>query len=65
VGLWLMPDLGEQPSLVLYTDDLDATRRRLAAGGVEIWAERDGAAGRSLHFRDVAGTIIVAAELPA
>ena len=43
----------------------DATRLRLAAAGVEVWAERDGAAGRSLHFSDVAGTIIVAAELPA
>jgi catechol 2,3-dioxygenase-like lactoylglutathione lyase family enzyme len=65
VGLWLMPDLGEQPDLVLYTDDLDATRARLVAARVEVWAERDDHAGRSLHFRDVAGTVIVAAELPA
>jgi catechol 2,3-dioxygenase-like lactoylglutathione lyase family enzyme len=64
-GVWLMPDLGGQPHLVLYTDDLDAVRTRLAAEGVEVWGERDDAAGRSLHFRDVAGNVIVAAELPA
>jgi catechol 2,3-dioxygenase-like lactoylglutathione lyase family enzyme len=75
VGLWLMPatdeesrllvgrQAGGRPLLVLYTDDLDAVRRRLAEHDVDVWAERADDTGRSLHFRDVAGSVIVAAEL--
>jgi predicted enzyme related to lactoylglutathione lyase len=74
-GVWLMPPSGEeeralvgrqaggQPLLVLYTDDLDAAAARLREHGVEVWAERADATGRSLHFRDVAGNVMVAAQL--
>jgi hypothetical protein len=48
--------------LVLYTDDLDGVHRRLTDRGVEVWALRDDDTGRSLHFRDVAGNVLVAAE---
>ena len=48
---------------MLYTDDPDAVRRRLAEDDVDVWAERADDTGRSLHFRDVAGNVIVAAEL--
>ncbi|QBI56403.1 VOC family protein [Streptomonospora litoralis] len=76
-GLWLMPagsaderalvgrQSGGQPLLVLYTDDLDRVRERLAASGVPIWAERDDADHRSLHFADLYGNTIVAAQLHA
>lgn len=75
VGLWLMPPMtdeerglvgrqaGNQPFLVLYTDNLDDVRQRLAAQDVEVWAERADDGSRSLHFRDLAGNVIVAAEL--
>jgi catechol 2,3-dioxygenase-like lactoylglutathione lyase family enzyme len=75
VGLWLMPPLtdeerqlvgrqaGNQPFLVLYTDDLDDVRRQLAAHDVDVWAERADDGGRSLQFRDLAGNVVVAAEL--
>lgn len=75
VGLWLMPPMtdeerglvgrqaGNQPFLVLYTDNLDDVRQRLAAHDVEVWAERADDSSRSLHFRDLAGNVIVAAEL--
>jgi catechol 2,3-dioxygenase-like lactoylglutathione lyase family enzyme len=75
VGLWLMPPMtdeerglvgrqaGNQPFLVLYTDNLDDVRQRLAAQDVEVWAERADDSSRSLHFRDLAGNVIVAAEL--
>jgi predicted enzyme related to lactoylglutathione lyase len=75
VGLWLMAPMsdderalvgrqaGAQPLLVLYTDDLEHVRERLAARGVEVWAEREDADSRSLHLRDVAGNVIVAAQL--
>jgi catechol 2,3-dioxygenase-like lactoylglutathione lyase family enzyme len=74
-GIWLMPPAGDeerrlvgrqsgnQPLLVLYTDDLDGVRRQLAAHDVEIWAQRTDDGGRSLHFRDLAGNVVVAAEL--
>jgi catechol 2,3-dioxygenase-like lactoylglutathione lyase family enzyme len=57
-GVWLMPGAAEhdRPLLVLYTDDLAAVRARLEEHGVEIWAD----SGESLHFRDVAGNILVA-----
>lgn len=65
-GIWLMPGepQGEQPALVLYADDLDVVRARLAEHAVGIWARRTDDTGRSLHFRDPAGNVIVAAELP-
>jgi predicted enzyme related to lactoylglutathione lyase len=66
VGLWLMPGeprSGAEPLLVLYADDLDEVRRRLAEHGVEVWAERDDGTSRSLHLRAVAGNVIVVAQL--
>ncbi|MUL41654.1 hypothetical protein FZ103_10800 [Streptomonospora sp. PA3] len=74
-GLWLMPatgdteralvgrQSGDQPLLVLYTDDLDRVRARLAANGVRVWAEREDADHRSLHFADLYGNVLIAAEL--
>jgi hypothetical protein len=74
-GIWLMPpssdeerrlvgrQAGNQPLLVLSTDDLDGVQRQLAAHDVEIWAQRTDDGGRSLHFRDLAGNVVVAAEL--
>lgn len=66
-GIWLMPGApqpGDQPQVVLCTSDLDRVRERLSAHGVDVWAERDDHTGRSLHFLDVAGNVIVAAEIP-
>jgi predicted enzyme related to lactoylglutathione lyase len=75
VGIWLMPpatdaeravvgrQAGDQPLLVLYADDLDEVRERLTDHGVDVWAERTDDTSRSLHFRDLAGNVIVAAEL--
>ncbi|GAA3119490.1 VOC family protein [Planomonospora alba] len=73
-GLWLMPASGEdlslvgaqtggQPLLVLYTADLAAVRERLAAAGVETWADRHDSDGSSLHFRDLYGNVIIAAQV--
>jgi catechol 2,3-dioxygenase-like lactoylglutathione lyase family enzyme len=76
-GLWLMPPAGDeeraligrqagnQPFLVLYTDKLDDVRRALDDNGVAIWADRADATSRSLHFRDCAGNVIIAAEMTA
>ncbi|MEU7725575.1 VOC family protein [Streptomyces sp. NPDC040724] len=76
-GLWLMPagtarerDLigrqcGGQPMLVLYTDDVRGTGTHLRAHGVRVCNERVGDAGRSLHFADLYGNVIVAAQLPS
>lgn len=75
VGVWLMPpasaaeralvgrQAGEQPLLVLYTDDLDAVATHLHAHGVEMWAQRDDLGSRSLHLRDVVGNALVAGQL--
>ena len=59
-GIWLMPGAAEhdRPLLVLYTDDLGRVRDELKRRGIETWAET----GTSLHFRDVAGNILVAAK---
>jgi predicted enzyme related to lactoylglutathione lyase len=74
-GVWLMPAVTDEaraavgrqtagaPLMVLYTDDLDAVHARLAAAGVEVWARRDDDESRSLHFRDVAGNAVIAAQL--
>lgn len=64
-GAWLFPGepVADRPLLVLYSDDLEALRERLAAHGVETWAEREDADSRSLHLRDSAGNTLVAAEL--
>jgi predicted enzyme related to lactoylglutathione lyase len=76
-GVWLMTpsreeerglvgrQAGGQPLLVLYTDDIDQAADRLHDHGVPVWAERTDAGSRSLHFRDVAGNVIVAAQLTA
>jgi predicted enzyme related to lactoylglutathione lyase len=75
MGIWLMAPMsdeergligrqaGRQPFLVLYTDNLNEVRQRLAAQGVDVWAERTDDSSRSLHFRDIAGNVLVAVEL--
>ncbi|MFG2328091.1 VOC family protein [Streptomyces sp. NPDC048604] len=75
VGLWLMTAAAERerepvgrqsegrPLLVLYTEDLDRVRERLREHGVRVWNEREGAGSRSLHFADLYGNVIVAAQL--
>lgn len=74
VGIWLMPATGDRerelvgrqsggaPLLVLYTTDLDAVRERLRGRGVAIWHERQDPDSRSLHFADLYGNVIIAAE---
>ncbi len=76
-GLWLMPattdgerrligrQYGGHPLLVLYTADVRRTGRHLRGHGVRVWDEREEASGRSLHFADPDGNVIVAAQLPA
>jgi predicted enzyme related to lactoylglutathione lyase len=58
-GIWLMPGFAEddRPLLVLFTDDLTAVLTALHEHGVETWAET----AQSLHFRDCAGNVLVAA----
>jgi predicted enzyme related to lactoylglutathione lyase len=56
-------EAGDHPLLVVHVADLDAARERLAAHGVEVFRDRTDADSRSLQFRDVAGNVIVAAEL--
>ncbi|WP_158542805.1 VOC family protein [Phytoactinopolyspora halophila] len=74
VGLWLMPagdgerqlvgqQAGERPLLVFYTEDIQLVRERLVSHGVEIWAEREDPGSRSLHFRDLYGNVVIAAQL--
>jgi catechol 2,3-dioxygenase-like lactoylglutathione lyase family enzyme len=75
-GLWLLEpqsdeehrlvgrQSGEEPLLVLYTADLDAVLTVLRDHDVEHWAGRETGPGRSVHFEDVVGNVIVAAELP-
>jgi catechol 2,3-dioxygenase-like lactoylglutathione lyase family enzyme len=70
VGVWLMPpasaperalvgrQAGEQPPLVLYTDDIDEVAPHLHAHDVEVWAQRDDPGSRSLHLRDVVGNTL-------
>lgn len=76
VGLWLMPagdgsqalvgnQTGGEPLLVLYTDDLDTALAHLEQHEVEVWDVRDDGDSRSLHLRDVAGNVIVVAQVPA
>jgi catechol 2,3-dioxygenase-like lactoylglutathione lyase family enzyme len=73
-GLWLMRagegskayvgnQTGGEPLLVLYTHDLDAVLAHLDEFGVEVWNLRDDGDSRSLHLRDVAGNVLVVAEL--
>lgn len=75
-GLWLMPattarereligcQCGGQPLLVLYTDDVQQIGNHLRAHGVRVWDEREDADSRSLHFEDLYGNVMVAAQLP-
>src|SRR3954447_26571314 len=58
-GIWLMPGTAEddRPLLVLYTDDVRRVSVSLHEHGVETWAE----SAKSLHFRDCAGNVLVAA----
>jgi hypothetical protein len=53
---------GQEPLLVLYTDDVTAARDRLLSRGVEIWAESQDPTSRSFHFRDLYGNILIAAQ---
>ncbi|MFB7470371.1 VOC family protein [Kitasatospora sp. NPDC056184] len=75
-GLWLMPaesadaravvgrQTGGMPLLVLHTDDLDRVAARLARLGVPTRpGVPDGGPGRSLHFRDLYGNELIAAQL--
>lgn len=76
VGLWLLPpqtpeehalvgrQTGDEPLLVLHTDDLDAVIDRLQDEEIEFWGVRDEPTGRSLHLEDEVGNVIVAVELP-
>jgi catechol 2,3-dioxygenase-like lactoylglutathione lyase family enzyme len=68
VGLWLFPRPEgerplERPLIVLYTDTLDGVLERLSAAAVDVWNVRDDGASRSAHFRDVAGNVLIVAEL--
>ena len=71
VGLWLLPgdasivgrQTGGEPLLVLYADDLDVVLEQLDRHGVEPWDVRDDGDSRSLHLRDIAGNVLVVAEL--
>ncbi len=77
VGLWLMTattareraligrQCGGQPLLVLYTDDVRQTGRHLRAHGARVWDEREEGESSSLHFADLYGNVLVAAQLPA
>ncbi|HEX8856290.1 MAG TPA: VOC family protein [Thermoleophilaceae bacterium] len=74
-GIWLMPandsgtrslvgrQAGAHPLLVLYTDDIEATRTGLEAAGVKVWQDRDDDGSRSFHFRDVSGNTLIAVQL--
>uniref|UniRef100_A0AAU2JZN8 VOC family protein n=1 Tax=Streptomyces sp. NBC_00049 TaxID=2903617 RepID=A0AAU2JZN8_9ACTN len=55
---------GGRPLFVLYTADVHEVGRRLRARGVPVWDERAAVDGRSLHFADPHGNVIVAAQLP-
>ncbi|MCX5015705.1 hypothetical protein OG765_32820 [Streptomyces sp. NBC_00555] len=55
---------GGQPLLVLYTGDVQQTGRRLRGHGVRVWDEREDGESRSLHFADLYGNVIVAAQPP-
>lgn len=73
VGLWLLhgsedsDSVGNQtagePLLVLYTGDLTRLTRRLDTSGVQYWNLTEDPDSRSLHFRDLVGNILVAAQL--
>lgn len=75
VGLWLMTattdrereligkQCGGQPLLVLYTADLDQVSKQLRDYGVRVWNEREDPDSRSLHFADLYGNVIIAAQL--
>ncbi|MFF7457213.1 VOC family protein [Kitasatospora sp. NPDC008115] len=75
-GLWLMPaespdaraavgrQTGGMPLLVLHTDGLDRVAARLAEHGVPTRpGVADGGPGRSLHFQDLYGNELIAAQL--
>lgn len=74
-GLWLLPpqsdeerslvgrQTGDEPLLVLYTDDLARVLEILADAGVEHWAVREDEAARSVHLEDPMGNVLVAVEL--
>ena len=75
VGLWLMSPVdeaqrqamgrqtGNGPFLVLYVSDLAALTDRLRQGSVEIWAEQEDPASKSVHLRDPFGNVLIAVEL--
>lgn len=53
----------DQPLLVLYAADLDQVGEQLRDSGVRVWNEREDADSRSLHFADLYGNGIIAAQL--
>ena len=75
VGLWLMEakgadsilvgrQAGDQPFLVLYTDDCEATIRQMEAAKVEIRKAPDSREGATFaHVADLYGNEIVIVEL--
>ena len=75
VGLWLMEakgadqilvgrQAGDQPFLVLYTDDCEATIRQMQAAKVEIRKPPDSRDGATFaHVADLYGNEIVIVEL--
>jgi catechol 2,3-dioxygenase-like lactoylglutathione lyase family enzyme len=77
VGLWLLRpqtpaehalvgrQAGEEPLLVLYTDDLEAVLALLRDEEIEFWAVRDDPPDRSVHLEDDVGNVIVIVEQPA
>ena len=47
------PGIG--PLVVIYSEDLDATRRRVEAAGVKTFKEHSFPGGRRFHFKDPGG----------
>lgn len=76
VGVWFMPartpeqavrdgnQIGGEPLVLLYTDDLDDVRKQLEHHGVRVESQRTDSGSRSMHFDDVLGNELVAVELP-
>ncbi len=46
------------PLIILYTDDLEASERKITAAGGEITEHHEFPGGKRFHFRDPAGNIL-------